>query len=199
MPKNWKYIKKQLEKEFLCDRLKGHITYELTQYKPAPWDQQHFVMKYDDTVLLEAKMRKYYFNSRDSYFDSWYIAKLVSENIRIQEGIQRSSDVQDIVDSLCLEIAEKTMEYIAHYEGFYGVEEIVNSIGIYLHSDIDAALDSTDYFCRALAILDRRCGKRRLEKYASSDREENMPGWLKSIYRIRFCTEEIKYNDFWIK
>ncbi len=53
MPKNWKYIKKLLEKEFLCEKLRGHITYDLTDYRPTPWYQQHFIMKYDDEVLLD--------------------------------------------------------------------------------------------------------------------------------------------------
>lgn len=53
MPTNWKYIKKLLEKEFLCEKLQGHITYDLTDYRPAPWYQQHFIMKYDDEVLLD--------------------------------------------------------------------------------------------------------------------------------------------------
>jgi hypothetical protein len=48
VPKNWKYIKKLLEKEFLCEKLQGHITYDLTDYRPAPWYQQHFIVKYDD-------------------------------------------------------------------------------------------------------------------------------------------------------
>ena len=58
MPKNWKYIKKLLEKEFLCEKLRGHITYDLTDYKPEPWYQQHFIMKFDDEILLEAKQPK---------------------------------------------------------------------------------------------------------------------------------------------
>ena len=54
MPTNWKYIKKLLEKEFLCEKLRGHITYDLTDYRPAPWYRQHFIMKFDDEVLLNA-------------------------------------------------------------------------------------------------------------------------------------------------
>ena len=52
MPTNWKYIKKQLEKEFLCEKLKGHITYDLTRYEPRPWEQQYFIMKHDQQILL---------------------------------------------------------------------------------------------------------------------------------------------------
>lgn len=41
MPKNWKYIKKLLEKEFLCEKLKGHITYDLTVQIPPRPDHLH--------------------------------------------------------------------------------------------------------------------------------------------------------------
>src|SRR5699024_6747928 len=54
MPTNWKYIKKLLEKEFLCEKLRKHITYDFTYYKPATWFQEHFIMKYKDEILLEA-------------------------------------------------------------------------------------------------------------------------------------------------
>ena len=69
MPKNWKYIKKLLEKEFLCKKLRGHITYDLTDYKPEPWYQQHFIMKIDDEILLEAKQPKVSMDSRYNHYD----------------------------------------------------------------------------------------------------------------------------------
>lgn len=64
MPTNWKYIKKLLEKEFLCEKLKGHITYDLTYYEPAPWYQQHFIMKYDDEVLLDVSQPEHQWDKR---------------------------------------------------------------------------------------------------------------------------------------
>ena len=158
MPTNWKYIKKQLEKEFICQKLKGRISFDLTLYKPEPYEQQYFIIKYDDEILFEAKMRKYYsINQYTEYLNS---------------------------------------EWIAHYNGIYGVEEIIKSIGVYLHSSVEDNLNSLDYFCRALAILDRRCGKRRLEELAKSDYIDNTPNWLKRIYTVRFKAENINYNSW---
>ena len=90
------------------------------------------------------------------------------------------------------------MQQIAHYDGIYGVGEIVDAIGIYLHSDIKATLESDNYFIRALAILDRRCGKRTLRELAE-DTFVTAPDWLKRVYRIRFEAEEIKYTHHWGK
>lgn len=198
MPTNWKYIKKQLEKEFLCEKLRGHITYDLTLYAPAPWDQQYFIMKHDEETLLEAKMRKCYFdNQYEDYIDYWYIGKPISDKIHLEKGIVRDSDEQDDIDALCYKIVGETMECVAHYRGFYGVEEIVDTIGVYLHSSIDDNLNSSDYFCRALAIFDRRCGKRRLVEAAKCDWLGNTPKWLKKFYRVRFDAEEIQYSNYW--
>ena len=61
--------KKILEKEFLCEKLRGHITYGLTDYKPDPWYQQHFIMKYDDEVLLDVKHPKVYMEPRYFHYE----------------------------------------------------------------------------------------------------------------------------------
>ena len=60
--------------------------------------------------------------------------------------------------------------------------------------NISDSLSSEEYFILAMAILDRRCGKRTLEKYAQYE-YLIMPNWLKRIYRIRFETENIPYSE----
>ena len=42
-----------------------------------------------------------------------------------------------------------------HYQGVFGVEDIMDAMGIYLHSDIETNLrGDQDEFVKALAILD---------------------------------------------
>ena len=153
MPKNWKYIKKLLEKEFLCDSLKGHITYDLTNYKPAPWYQQHFIMKFDDEVLLDA-------SQPDCKWDKNYQLNIVhpsrlsrgfSEKYYDKYDFEQYSISKHIIDSLCSDIIEDTLNYFAHQSGVYGVEEIIDAIGTYLHNDIQISLKSEDCFIQALA------------------------------------------------
>ena len=68
-------------------------------------------------------------------------------------------------------------------------------VAIYLHSSIDESLDYChDPFIRALGVLDRRCGKRRLRKWAKSCCW-TIPDWLRRIYVIRFEAEGIKYHE----
>ena len=81
-----------------------------------------------------------------------------------------------------------------HYQGVFGVEDIMDAIATYLHSDIETNLGwAQDEFIIALAILDRRCGKRRLEEYANWN-YSGFPEWLRRICQIRFDAERIRYN-----
>ena len=193
MPTNWKYIKKLLEKEFLCESLRGHITYDLTNYKPAPWYQQHFIMKYDGEVLFESRQVKHDWYSDNTLPKCDYeVRQMITEKAYCKyrdKGISESTALQ-----MTNYIAEKIQAYMSHYNGFYGVEEVVDAIGEYLHSNIDENLDSPEYFIQALAVLDRRCGKRKLEKYARYEYIK-LPNWLKRIYRVRFEAKGIRYSQ----
>lgn len=64
MPTNWKYIKKQPEKAFLCPPYMVTLPTTSPTTDPPPWYQQHFIMKYDDEILLEAKQTRCEFDSR---------------------------------------------------------------------------------------------------------------------------------------
>ena len=82
MPTNWKYIKKLLEKEFLCEKLRSHITYDLTDYRPAPWYQQHFIMKYDDEILLDASQPERQWDKRyDRTELNWGHSNMIVERL----------------------------------------------------------------------------------------------------------------------
>lgn len=62
---------------------------------------------------------------------------------------------------------------------------------IYLSSDIETNLKSSSPFINALSVLDRRVGKRRLQKIA--DRGSSVaPKWAWPFYEARFEAEGIK-------
>ena len=194
MPKNWKYIKKLLEKEFLCEKLRGHITYDLTDYKPAPWYQQHFIMKYDAEVLLEAFQPERKWDKRyDVKIRSWENRDMLVNQLNEEYDLESYGVPKDIIASIAADVSEYNDKKDSHYRGIFGVRDIIDGIGVYLHSDIETSIRSGQYdFVRALAILDRRCGKRRLEKYTDL-RYMDLPNWLKRIYQVRFEAEGIRY------
>lgn len=195
MPKNWKYIKKLLEKEFLCEKLRGRVTYDLTDYRPAPWYQQHFVMKCGDKMLFEANQpeRQWitgYPLHEAKYWETMRIAEAAYEKYEISQY-----DIpQGVVERLTSFAVKQTCQYMAHYDGFYGVHDIVDAIGVYLHSDIQSSLNADEPFLQVLAILDRRTGKRQLRKLAE-EKYIFIPEWTKKFYRLRFEAEGIRYTS----
>ena len=195
MPKNWKYIKKLLEKEFLCEKLRGHITYDLTDYRPAPWYQQHFIMKYDDEVLLDVSQLEHRWDSRHKDTEiTWRERDAIAKKAYAQYELAEYGVPLDVVYSIVGKSIKEADKIVSHHKGIFGVRDIIDAIGIYLHSDIDNCLDwAQEDFVRILAILDRRCGKRRLTQYASWQ-QSGYPEWIRRIYQIRFEAEGIRYH-----
>lgn len=199
MPTNWRYIKKLLEKEFLCEKLRGHITYDLTDYRPAPWYQQHFIMKYDDEILLDvAQPERKWDKAYNGTEINWEHRDLLADRLYKKYDLAEYTFPQQVLASIVGEAIEEADKINSHHHGVFGVHDIIDAIGVYLHSDIEKSLSwGQDDFIHALAVLDRRCGKRRLEKYASWD-YTNFPEWLRRIYQIRFDAEGIRYNKHYV-
>ena len=61
--------------------------------------------------------------------------------------------------------------------------DFINSLTIYLKTDIAISLNSDNYLLRVFAYMDRRVGKRTLIKI--KDDVERLPDWVKQFYRIR--------------
>ena len=61
--------------------------------------------------------------------------------------------------------------------------DFINSLTIYLKTDIITSLNSDNYLLRVFAYMDRRVGKRMLVKI--KDDVEKLPDWVKQFYRIR--------------
>lgn len=195
MPKNWKYIKKLLEKEFLCEKLRGHITYDLTDYRPAPWFQQHFLIKYDDEVLLEASQTEGQWDPRYSQTEiHWYQSDIIAERLYQKWNLAQYGLPQPIAERIVSQAIQEADRFQSHRQGIFGVHDMMDAIAVYLHTDIEKILaPGQDDFIKALGILDRRCGKRRLTKYAGYD-YTGSPEWLRRFYQIRFEAEGIRYN-----
>jgi len=61
--------------------------------------------------------------------------------------------------------------------------DFVQSMTIYLKTNIETSLYSDNYLLRVFAYMDRRVGKRTLEKIKCD--VEKMPEWVKQFYQIR--------------
>lgn len=81
---------------------------------------------------------------------------------------------------------------MANNEGNFEIYDITNAISQYLESPISESLVSENPIIRMLAIIDRRVGKRTLEKLKSEI--DNQPEWLKFFYKLRLDAEGISNN-----
>lgn len=77
-------------------------------------------------------------------------------------------------------------------QGRIFLEDAMVMLREYLSSDIESNLKSNSPFINALAVLDRRVGKRRLQKLADKG-SSIAPQWAWPFYQARFEAEEIKY------
>jgi hypothetical protein len=69
-----------------------------------------------------------------------------------------------VIENVVSKTIDEADRIVSHHQGIFGVHDIMDVIGVYLHSNISISLSwEQDDFIKALAILDRRCGKRRLE------------------------------------
>jgi hypothetical protein len=65
----------------------------------------------------------------------------------------------------------------------------IDSLTIFLKTDVSASLHSDNYLLRVFAYMDRRVGKRTLVKI--KDEVEKLPEWVKQFYRIRCEADDV--------
>ena len=193
MAKNWKHTKKLLE-DLLCDKLKGRITYQLHCYRPDD----------DWTGYLEILLdKKPIFRAGSCLAKNPNYCVLISETeIRriIMKYLKADSSCESAeVSSTSIRTATGFIcSYIRNCQrqeqGRIFLEDAMVLIGDYLSSDIETSLKSNSPFINTLAVLDRRVGKRRLQKLADKG-SSVAPKWAWPFYEARFEVEEIKY--FW--
>ncbi len=55
----------------------------------------------------------------------------------------------------------------------------------FLQTPVAEALSSDNYIIRIFAIVDRRIGKRTLQKLRERGEDQNLPAWVKQFYDLR--------------
>ena len=71
----------------------------------------------------------------------------------------------------------------------YTDDEFCEALEIYRNQDIQSSIHSLNPLVRMFAVLDRRIGKRTLEKI--KDEVELLPEWVKQFYQLRCEAEGI--------
>ncbi len=73
--------------------------------------------------------------------------------------------------------------------------DFINALTAYRSLSIADALVHKDFIIRVLAILDRRVGKRTLQRLVQEDDWNGYPQWVRRFYMLRFEAEGIAYED----
>lgn len=168
----WSRTKKRLEEDLLCEELRGRVKYFLTHYHGAPDNYGRFCVRIDGVEYVQANP----YNENEIFA---YANELQKErNVPHREWVQNHFLYEE--ENLEIEaIAEKK----AMTENKMDVWQVLRAMDEYLNNDIKKSLASDNEVVRMFAILDRRVGKRTLEKL--KDKIEEQPEWLQKFYRLR--------------
>lgn len=160
----WSHIRKKLEQEYLAESLRGRLTYFVTTYYNShDGDEGRAAIRLDGAEILKSN----YFDRMDAayqHFDRFASAE--------RGGAEwRQSALNAIHDG-------------AFYQNdfYYAFHEFDNQ-------SIAESLQSENALVRMFALLDRRTGKRTLEKMRST--VGDLPDWLQMLYYIRLEAEQM--------
>ncbi len=183
MGNSWSGLRKKLENEFLCSKLRGRVQYFCTHYHNAHDGYGRIAIRVDGKERILGNPFIYYNKGYHSM------------ELEIREQNQTPS-VKMASNMLLYDIENRKVENIikesAMSNGDFKIYYITDAIRIYTQSPIDMCLEHEDYFVRLFAILDYRVGKRTLNKMVNTI--EQQPEWLQFFYKLRFDAENIKYS-----
>lgn len=157
---SWSAMRKKLEQDNLCPSLQGRVQYFATRYRKVHDSEGGVAVRVDGKEVLR------------SDFFKW--SKVMYDERPAEEFDNKSWHEIDM-DTM----AKGGFDQYAFYDAFYQ----------YDNQSIEQSLKSDDAIVRLFAILDRRVGKRTLEKILPSISDQ--PDWLKFFYRLRMQAENI--------
>ena len=161
--RHWAEVRKILEQDLLCDSLKSRVRYFTTRYRKAHDGIGRVCILVDEKEVISMPFS--------------------IENERYAETHRRKKDEPD---KSFKEIHEKVFEDFAE-KGLYYPGDFGFALDEFLSANIQDALISNNYIVRMLAILDRRVGKRTLEKIKSTI--PDLPEWLQYFYNLRIAND----------
>lgn len=156
---SWSGMRKHLEQEMLADSLKGRVQYFCTSY-PNMDDKKIF------EIRIDGKTHKRF---------SWETVAFRNKGIEHQAAWNNFWKEKN---SVPIEEKEK-----------FDDEDFCNALRIYRELPIENSIFHINPLVRMFAVLDRRIGKRTLEKLTETAQDQ--PEWLRTIYLLRLTAENI--------
>lgn len=181
MANSWSGIKKKLEGDLLCDTLKGRVKYFITKYNNAHDESGRIAIIVDGREIIQGNIFKYYKGLKE-------VEKKVKCDLGIPKRLWNGKAFEYDTENTNV---ENYIEEIRRNEGIFDVWQFTDAVKDFLNLDITESLFSENPLIRMLAIMDRRVGKRTLEKIKESISQQ--PIWLQYFYALRLQAESIDY------
>ncbi|MBP3936941.1 MAG: hypothetical protein IK954_05090 [Clostridia bacterium] len=169
--KSWSNLKKQMN-DLLCDSLKDKISYFYTSYHEVHNAYGRATIQYEKKEIVAFSWDRQYEQVQDIK-EQYKKMDNVPSMLVDYEGSINAYKVANVTAT-----KEKWMPNCTLCE-----TDFLNSLTIYLKTDIATSLRSDNYLLRVFAYMDRRVGKRTLIKIKED--VEKLPDWVKQFYRIR--------------
>ena len=157
--RHWAEIRKLLEQDLLCASLRGRVRYFTTRYRKAHDSTGRVCILVDEKEIISMP-----FSIEDERYVEIHKRKKDKPDLSFQETYEKVYD----------DFAEK---------GLFDPGDFGFALDEFLALNIQEALDSKNYLVRMLAIMDRRIGKRTLEKIKPTI--SDLPEWLQYFYHLR--------------
>lgn len=184
----WSKTKSTLE-SFLCDKLKGRIKIYATVYRKFHDAPKRVWITFDNKEIISASDVTYQVKHEELY------QKIIkNENLK---GIPFNEDWRVMLNSperQELIKASDNAEEVIGSQNIFNSYHFYESFMEYSTLSIEEALESENIMTKAYAMLDRRLGKRRLQKLKGST--QDMHPFILDFYKIRCEVEGISLiND----
>ncbi len=161
--KSWSGLNKQLT-DNLCDTLHGRITFFLTRYHDVHNSYGRASIRLDGKELTNF---------------SW--VDMYKQEFDVNEKWKKTGE-WDYDNS---ELKEKWDN-----EATFSDYDFLSAATEYLQLSIKDALESENYLIKVFAIMDRRVGKRTLDKIRNGELYKEYPEWVQQFYRLRMEKDE---------
>lgn len=158
----WSKIRHKLEHEYLAESLRGRLTFFVTCYHGThDSDEGRAAIRLDGKEILKSN----YFDRMDAMWKHYYAAP------RQPDDTLRHSALAAI------------------HDGEFYQNDFYRAFDEFEQRSIADSLQSENALVRMFALLDRRTGRRTLEKLREQMQQE--PQWLQMIYFIRLEAEKM--------
>ena len=179
--KSWSDLKKRMQ-GLLCDSLKDRITYFYTTYHDFHGAYGRASIQFDKEEIVVFKWVEQWEQQRDvieQYRKMDNVPTMMTDYEGAMAAYRTASEAA---------LREKWMPGCILCEG-----DMVQSMTIYLKTNIAEALHSENFLLRIFACMDRRVGKRTLVKIR--EEMEALPEWASQFYHLRCEAEGIVFPE----